>query len=56
MTKYAINWHRMGLALVCFIHENNYFGWNRSPQSPEEVLADSFVVLIVALSISRERE
>ena len=44
------------LALIFFVHENNYFGWNRLPQSPEELLADGIVVLLVAMSVLGRKE
>lgn len=55
MSRYITNWPRIGFAACYYIHENNYFGWNRLPQSPEECIADAFVVLILALSFTRER-
>lgn len=41
---------RFVLAFLFWIHENNYFGWNASPQSPEECLADGIVFLLLALA------
>jgi hypothetical protein len=37
------------LPLGFFISENNYFGWNRYPQSSEELICDGIVLLLVVL-------
>lgn len=43
------------LIFICgvsfWVMENRYFGWNWTPQSAEEVIADGIVVLILAISI-----
>ena len=43
---------RFFVAVVFWVHANQYFGWNWSPKSAEEVLADGIVMLLLALSIS----
>lgn len=37
-------------AIVFFITENQYFGWNGSPKSDAELIADGIVVLLFALA------
>lgn len=39
------------LATVYWVLENRYFGWNWSPQSPEEVIADGIVVLLCGMAV-----
>ena len=39
------------LALCWYVHMNDYFGWNRLPQSPEECLCDGVLFLILALAL-----
>lgn len=53
---YRINWVRLGLATTFYLLENRYFGWNRYPQSPEEVLADGLFLLIAALAFERREQ
>lgn len=55
MSRFNINWNRLTIAVAFFIHENNYFGWNPRPQSPEECLADGLVVLMVLLAFGEPR-
>lgn len=55
MYTYVINWVRVWASAVFFYSENSYFGWNRLPQSTEELICDGIVLLILALSFSRER-
>lgn len=50
---YLVNWPRMLFAAMYYVLENNYFGWNRYPQSPEECIADGFIFLLLALSYQR---
>lgn len=38
------------LALWFWVLENNYFGWNRHPQSAEEMICDGLVFVILALA------
>jgi hypothetical protein len=40
----------LAIAAVWFIHLNNYFGWNRKPQSGTELIADGLFLLILALA------
>lgn len=47
---------RLVLALVFYVHENNYFGWNRHPMSPEECIADGIFVLLLALAFGRQNQ
>jgi hypothetical protein len=46
----AVNW----IALTCFafffVKSNTWFGWNRMPQSVEELLADGICLVLLALS------
>ncbi len=48
--KLTYNVVRIILAANFYWLQNSYFGWNRKPQSPEEVLADGIFLLILALS------
>lgn len=50
-----MNLFRLFLAIVFFVHENEFFGWNQLPQSAEECLADGIVVLLLALCFDRDR-
>ena len=43
------------LALWFWVLENNYFGWNRHPQSAEEMICDGLVFVILALACLGER-
>lgn len=39
------------LAVVFWVMENSYFGWNWKPQSDAELLADGIVLVLLALAI-----
>ena len=41
---------RIVIAFTFFRLENNYFGWNKLPQSPEEVIADGIFLLLLMLA------
>jgi hypothetical protein len=45
-----MNWPVFVLAAVNFYHQNKYFGWNRTPQSDAELIADGITMLLLALS------
>ena len=34
-----------------FIKQNNYFGWNLTPQSGAELIADGITLMLVSLSV-----
>lgn len=38
-------------AIIWFFLENDYFGWNRTAQSPEELICDGIVLVLVAIAI-----
>lgn len=38
------------IALYYIYLENDYFGWNTWPQSAEEVIADGFQLLFIAMA------
>jgi hypothetical protein len=42
-----INWL---LALAFYITENRFFGWNATPQTPEELICDGIVFALVAIA------
>jgi hypothetical protein len=50
----SVNLPRFFCAVLFYWHMNEYYGWNRSPQSPDELLADGIFVLLFALSFNRE--
>lgn len=54
MSKYRINWPVFIMGNVFGLIETAYFGWNVTPGSPEEVLADGIAILICAMSIERK--
>lgn len=51
MKRYYINWPVFLLGNVFGLIETAYFGWNMTPGSESEVIADGIAMLIVALSI-----
>lgn len=51
-----MNWPAFMLAIMFFVEENRYFGWNGLPKSDAELIADGIFLLIVAISISRPRQ
>lgn len=53
MKTYAVNWWRLLLTIVFYVHQNSYFGWHRAPQSEAELIADGLVLLLAALSVQR---
>ena len=38
------------LAFLFFMHQNQYFGWNKQPQSDTELIADGITYLLIALA------
>lgn len=48
-----MNWSAGIIAILFFIGQNNYFGWNARPQSPEELICDGIVLVLVALFLGR---
>jgi len=44
------------IAAVWYVHLNNYFGWNWKPQSIEELAADGFCILLVAMAFFGKEE
>lgn len=51
-----MNWSMFVLAILAFIHQNNYFGWNAKPQSDAEIVADLITILIFALSFMGSKQ
>lgn len=39
-------------ALILAVAETAYFGWNLTPQSPEEIAADATVIAMMAISVT----
>ena len=50
-----MKWQVFLLSFLFWIVETNYFGWNVTPQSPEEVICDGIVLLIAALSYKERK-
>jgi hypothetical protein len=50
---YIVNWSRASVCFVFFIMENAHFGWNRWPQSPEELICDGIVLTMMAMSVQK---
>lgn len=40
----------LALAVMFFIHQNQYFGWNKEPASDAELIADGITFLLFALA------
>ena len=38
------------LAFLFFMQQNQYFGWNKQPQSDTELIADGITYLLIALA------
>ena len=38
------------LAFLFFMHQNQYFGWNKQPQSDTELIAVGITYLLIALA------
>lgn len=51
-----MKWQVFWLSVLFWIVETNYFGWNFTPQSSEEVICDGIVLLIAALSFKEKKE
>ncbi len=47
-----INWPVYLVGFAFWLIETSYFGWNTTPGSPEEVLADGIAFLIFALALA----
>lgn len=39
-----------------FVAENNYFGWNQLPASPEELIADGIFLVLLSLAFEKDRQ
>ena len=37
------------IAMMYFISQNNYFGWNRLPESDAEIISDGIYYILCAL-------
>ena len=48
-----MNWSILFLSFLFWINQNTFFGWNRTPQSSSEVLADGIVFILVAMSVMK---
>lgn len=42
-------WLILVLAVSFYIRQNQYFGWNTTPQSDAELIADGIVFLLLAM-------
>lgn len=38
-------------AVVFYVLQNNYFGWNSTPRSDAEVIADGILLVLVSLAV-----
>jgi hypothetical protein len=45
-----MNWWIFFFAVLFWIAENNYFGWNLLPKSDAELIADGIVMIILAIA------
>lgn len=50
-----MNWWIFIIANGFALEENFYFGWNMTPKSDAELIADGIVMLLFALSIVARR-
>lgn len=50
-----MNWWIFFLAVLFFIEQNRYFGWNAFPQSDAELMADGIMLVIAALSFKESK-
>lgn len=48
-----MNWNIIFIGLIYFIAENNFYGWNITPQSDFEVLADGINMIIWAMAVKK---
>jgi hypothetical protein len=53
LKRYYVNWPVFIMGNFYGLLETAHFGWNVTPGSPAEVIADGIAILIVALSIRR---
>jgi hypothetical protein len=47
----TFNWYLVAIAVVFFFEQNKYFGWNATPKSDAELIADGITFLLLALSV-----
>jgi hypothetical protein len=45
------NWYLVFFAIFCNLTETSYFGWNISPKSDAEMIADLLCAIIFAMSM-----
>jgi hypothetical protein len=51
-----VNWYRLVGAVMFFVHQNMYYGWNEFPKSEGELIADGVTFLLFALSVRMREE
>jgi hypothetical protein len=50
----GMSYPRLFVAIAFYLHENNYYGWNRWPQSDAELIADGIVCVLIALAFVKK--
>lgn len=51
ITPKSVNWPIIFVFFIYAVVKDNYFGWNLTPQTSFEVIADGIGVLIFALAL-----
>jgi hypothetical protein len=49
-----MNYSRLIIAIMFFVSQNNYFGWNLKPMSDMELLTDGIALLLLSLAFAKE--